>query len=479
MLLQLISRARRRLFCNAMAAEAARAALVAAAVLILLLLLGTDILSWRWLIAMPAAAFAAGIFLAVRRLPGSYNAARIVDSRMRLSDTLSTALFCLRADAQGRFDPHIRQAQRAEAEAAAARVRAADAIPMRAPRLLYAAVPLALVAGTLFLLRYSWQDQLDLRQPVPAVASCLLRLSHLDLSPFGDRESRKRHQAAAEEAPSKSAAGKPEGSAARAEATPEQSAAQKQSLQQQQSPQEGAGNSGAANRQAGDRQQEGSQQNARNAGDRQGGKSGSAERQASDSGHDANSAANSSLMAKLSDVVRDMLSRLRSPANSGQNGRQGRGSTAGRQGEAGNRQSGGQNGSQPGRGAQSAEAAQQGNGKGGRQGAAKLASGRSGNSTDKQPGSSAGSNDGSKDLREAEQLAAMGKLSVIFGKRAESVTGSATVETFSGDQTIATPYAAARDAHTHAIDALDRDEVPVGLEDYVQRYFAAIHGNKR
>jgi hypothetical protein len=478
MLLQLISRARRRLFCNALAAEAARAVLVATAVLILLLLLGTDILSWRWLIAMPAATFAAGAFLAARRLPGSYDAARIVDHRMRLSDTLSTALFCERADSRRRFDLHIRHAQRSEAEAAAARVRAADAIPMRAPRLLYAAVPLALVAGTLFLLRYSWQDHLDLRQPVPAVASCLLRLSHLDLAPFGDREARKRHQTAAEEASSKSAAGKPEGSATKAEAKPEQSASQQPAPQPV--PQPGTGNSGTADRQAGNQQQQGGQQNAQNAGDRQGGESGSAERQASDSGRqDGNSAANSSLMGKLSDAVRDMLSRLRSPSDSGRNGRQGRGNTASRQGQAGNRQSGGQNGAQPGEGTQSAEAAQQGNGKGGRQGAAKIASAHGGNTAEKQPGSSAGSNDGFKDLREAEQLAAMGKLSVIFGKRAESVTGSTTVETFSGDQTIATPYAAARDAHTGAIDAIDRDEVPVGLEDYVQRYFAAIRGQKR
>ena len=46
----------------------------------------------------------------------------------------------------------------------------------------------------------------------------------------------------------------------------------------------------------------------------------------------------------------------------------------------------------------------------------------------KQPGSGIGRQDGSKDVKLAEQLAAMGKISEIIGKRSANVTGELTVE---------------------------------------------------
>ena len=93
MLLEVVARARRRLWWNAVAFQLAIAVIVAFGVLALLLLLGTDLLGWRWVILLPAASLSIGTWIARHRLPGAYPTAQLVDSRLHLSDALSTALF--------------------------------------------------------------------------------------------------------------------------------------------------------------------------------------------------------------------------------------------------------------------------------------------------------------------------------------------------------------------------------------------------
>jgi hypothetical protein len=462
MLVKLISRARRRLLYNALAAEAIRAATIAVALLIMLLLLGTDILGWRWLVAMPAAALATGASLAIRRLPGRYHTARIVDTRLRLSDTLATALFCSSPESERRFDAGMRQAQNARAEATARTVRASEAVPFRTPRMAYAAVPLALIASSLFVLRYGWQDRLDLHQPIPVVATCLLRLSNLELSAFGKRKLPEARRTPAEQEARKDAAGRAKGEGLRANVTPNNAASQPEEREK------GAATSASA------KQQSAQQTGAQNSEDREN-SSGSADRQMNAAGQQGQQGdANSSLMAKLSDAVRSMLSRFGSQSNANRGGQNARASNASPQGASQAQQrSSGQSGSQQGS-QQSAGEAQKAGGRQGQRGPDSAGSGRNGQDSEKQAGSSAGSDNGAKELKQEEQLAAMGKISVILGKRSENLTGNATVEAVSGNQTLVTPYAGARDAHTESNAAIDRDEVPVGLEDYVQRYFVAV-----
>ena len=81
-----------------------------------------------------------------------------------------------------------------------------------------------------------------------------------------------------------------------------------------------------------------------------------------------------------------------------------------------------------------------------------------------QPGSGIGSQDGAKDIKLAEQLAAMGKISEILGKRSANLTGEATVEAQSTTQELHTPYAQRRAEHTEGGAEIGRDEVPVALE---------------
>ena len=89
----------------------------------------------------------------------------------------------------------------------------------------------------------------------------------------------------------------------------------------------------------------------------------------------------------------------------------------------------------------------------------------------KQPGSGIGKQDGSKDVKLAEQMAAMGKISEIIGKRSANITGEMTIEVQSGKQQLRTPYSASNATHAEAGGEINRDEVPVVYQPYVQQYF--------
>ena len=92
----------------------------------------------------------------------------------------------------------------------------------------------------------------------------------------------------------------------------------------------------------------------------------------------------------------------------------------------------------------------------------------------KQPGSGAGSRDGSKDVKLAEQLAAMGKITELIGKRSQNVTGEATVDVQNTSQQLRTAYQERNAEHAQAGAEINRDEIPVALESYVAQYFERV-----
>jgi hypothetical protein len=164
--LALVRRARRRLFHNELFAQGANAASAALLTFILLLLLGAEILSWQLVIVVPAAAFAIGLYLARKRLATPYATAQMIDHRLGLVDTLSTALYFREAERAAHFDAGIVKLQAETAERVAASVDAQAAVPYRMPRTAYAMAALFLVAGSLFALRYGVSRRLDLKQPL-------------------------------------------------------------------------------------------------------------------------------------------------------------------------------------------------------------------------------------------------------------------------------------------------------------------------
>ncbi|HYZ86092.1 MAG TPA: hypothetical protein VE621_16905, partial [Bryobacteraceae bacterium] len=93
--------------------------------------------------------------------------------------------------------------------------------------------------------------------------------------------------------------------------------------------------------------------------------------------------------------------------------------------------------------------------------------------------SGVGKQDGAKDVREAEQLAAMGKISELIGKRSAQLTGEMTVEVSSGNQQLRTNYTQRSADHSDLGAEAARNEIPLMYQPYVQRYFEEVRKLKR
>jgi len=482
-MLTLVRQARRRILHNELFAQGTNACCAALAAFIVLLLVGAQILNWQWLVPIPVAALAFGIWQARKRVPTPYRTAQIVDRRMGLSDTLSTALFFFEAPAD-RHSDEIRRCQRERAEEAARGVDVRRAVPYTTPRAVYAMAALVLVASSLFALRYGLTRSLDLKQPL---ASMLRQqfgweprtevAKETRRTPPGKADSPDDTPASAEN----SDPGQPEPQADSEQSDPQEGAQQqadnKKGAQKDggakkaengdekgadQEPQpENADASNSQNQQnngqqnKGDRQQTGSQQQAASSGD------------------------NSSLLSKVKDAWQNLLSRVKpqngqSPQQQAQNQankQPGKGQPNGsKQQSAKNaqQQTGQQDGDpQDGQTGDQAKAQQQDpQGKGAGKSDSQQAS--------KQPGSGIGSQDGDKSIKQAEQLAAMGKISEILGKRSANISGEATVEVQSTSQQLHTAYVNRGAEHTQGGAEISRDEVPVALQAYVEQYFEQI-----
>ncbi len=476
MVAELVGQARRRYLWNELLAQGAWAVSAALAAVIILLLLGTEILDWQWLVALPAATLGCGVWRTLRRMPNAYTVAQAVDHRMKLADSLSTALYF--AGPGGGADAGVREAQRSQAERLSAGVDVGEAVPFTMPRAVYSVAILGVAASSLFALRYGIDRRLDLEKPLAAIIQQAFGLDQQQAAAL-DRQKgpspRKEPDINQMQGLSLTEGeGLPEGRLEGVEAIDASGAPAPESVQ-------AASREAGANGEAGDdfADEWGDQTAGFSTGNGQGreGQGGNREgKQSAARQNPGESGGNSSLMDKFREAMQNLMSRMRTPQSSqggaqearNQNNREGQPqSGAGQSGKDGRQQSGGQDSQgqegQPGGEPQSAENA---NGRG---------TGRSGEENpSQQPGSGIGSQDGDKDLRTAEQLAAMGKISEIIGKRSANVTGEVTVEVQSSSQQLQTPYQQRRATQGEAIAEISRDEVPVALESYVQQYFEQV-----
>jgi hypothetical protein len=181
-----------------------------------------------------------------------------------------------------------------------------------------------------------------------------------------------------------------------------------------------------------------------------------------------------SLMNKMRDALANMLNKLKSPprmdqqsaSNQQQAGKQGQQSQQGMQSKS-KSQGEGQQGQQQ-EGDQDSE---------GQKSAADKS--RAGEKNSDRPGSQdsksgMGLSEGDKDIRDAEQLAAMGKISEIFGKRAQEITGEISVEVASGKQQLKTAWSERKALHSDTGAEVNRDEIPLAYQRYIQRYFEEV-----
>ena len=482
----LVRQARRRILGNQLFAQGANAGSAALVAFILLLLFGSQTLSWGVVLAIPLAAVSFGIYRVQRGMPSRYAVAQLVDGRLGLADNLSTALFFSEVDPNARVAPDIRRAQFEEAGRLAQCVDVRRAVPYAVPRAVYLMAGLALVAGSLFALRYGLSRRLDLRQPLAS----FLPESLTGGKPVHQADKARRNARQTPETPDDGSTPSNQDRQSPGQdpnqefQTPGESASEAiAGMDAKSVPMQKPGERDDTQMASDDADSEGESANGKNGEESQDGQQGdspsaqSGKPRNGEKREAGNASESSSLMSKLKDAFQNLLSKAKpqqsqqgspqlgkdqksasgkSQQGSQQNGKDGQPRNGSQQGDA-------QEG-EDGQEAKNSESAQQGKGQG------KSDSEQS----SKQPGSGIGSQDGDKAIRNAEQLAAMGKISQILGKRSATISGEATVEVQTTNQQLRTPYARKGAEHTQGGAEISRDEVPVALQPYVQQYFEQV-----
>ncbi len=475
----LLDSARRRQLGQLIAEQSGVALGAALAGAVLLLLLGTQILDWYWLAALFLVSLAIGLWRTLRRVPSRYRLAQIIDDRLNLHDTLSTAFFYQTGQRAG--DPSVVQAQRRKAEIMATSLSAAQVFPLRMPRVLYAVGGIALVAFGMFAIRYGVTRSLDLKpslvkiafdtfwkQDVPATAQKkppLQRAIEEQLKKLGINAGSQENEAKQQESIPESAMNTVSVPEANAEAGDNaqakvNSAASEKDPGDGESPAKGEKASGSEDPNGNDQDADGAAQGKQDAG----------QKNADDSKNDK-----SGMMDRMRDALSNLLNKLKTQPKAGENQQMAKDSKGGAKGQQS--QKGAPSPGKPDSSDRSGSPDQQGE----QQAQGEKTSSTQGKGGDKSADrqsqdakSGIGKDDGDKSAREAEQLAAMGKISEILGKRQQNLSGELMVEVVGGNQQLKTAYSSNTGKHAEAGGEITRDEVPLIYRDFVQQYFAQI-----
>ena len=412
-----------------------------------ILLFGTQVLSWMWLVLIVGISLATGLYLARKRFPSLYAVAQRIDSRMKLSDTLSTAAYFL--GSPGTSDPTVRENQRLQAEHVAESVDLKHALPLTRPRALYAAVALAAAVGGIFLLRYAILGSFDPKAPLAQSAfDGLFRPAKQQAknggSPADGNQPNDGGEQSKESAKNSDFAGEP---------TPEQNSqtAANQEQKGQNSKQEGDKDQPGDGKDKGDSKSgdEQSKGNQNEQGDKQ------------DGNQNAKATQDPSLIDKVREALNDMLNKMKSQPNDNSKN------------QKGDQQS--DNEQQPGSDGQAQEKGDSQQAQNGKQSSdAQDGSNSAQNQKSQEPQNGIGSQEGDKAAKQAEALKAMGKITELLGKRAENVKGAVMVEVGSTKQQLKTPLGQSHSTHAEAGSEIHRDEVPPIYEQFVQQYYEKI-----
>ena len=445
--------------------------------LALMLVAGRQVLDWPWMLGAAVVGVAAVVYRTARRVPSAYSAARVADRHLGLRDALSTAYYFGSRGQAGAAAQEIREAQRAMAEEVARTVDPAVALPSASGVAFYSLGAAGLLAAGLFGVRYGVTRSLDLRPPMVQLAFDGFR------APATEQASRRKSatqeiideqlkkMGMAPDQPPTEALGDTSSKydAGKAQAAPEGSAkAERDNAESGEEAEKSDSAEGAASGREGAAQQ-GSRESSPPTGE------GKAERPEPASEKD-------SLLRKLQDAMANLLEKMKIKPPPGMGQR-----TASSKGvpQPGGRQQGRAEKGAPGQGRQegaesSSSADPQGQMQPGQgQPSAQVAQGRSGERGAQRPSpqegrSGMGRQDGDKAIKDAEQLAAMGKISEILGRRAADLKGEVMVEVRSGDQQLKTQYSPKQAAHTDSGGEIHRDEIPLLYQQYVQQYFEQI-----
>jgi hypothetical protein len=488
-LLDLIRRGRRRQAAHLLIHAASFGAVLALAGAVVLLIVGAQILNWYWLAVLFAAGVGAGAYRWRARLLAPYAIAQSIDRRLAFKDALSTAYYFVTHPRVHTARRDFVDGQRDQAENLARSADIERGMPFLLPRSAYINLALVAVALGMFGVRYGIKRSLDLGSPLvhinldgffgnspkiadargrgkrpdgdgrrdPASAENPWDSKTSDLDPATDAAL----QSVQDADPNNSKAS-PDGSAKADAKSTEQLPPGSNPLDSGEKGDSSPSSDPNANPSAGADSKSGQQNGSKNS---------------KDAGQQGNSADNSSLADKLRDAVSNLLAKMKPQSKSG-SGKQNDSSqsTSSRSSQQGEKQEGdsksGQEQADSSANAQSEGEQQQG---GTQQASQGKSEGRSNNQPNSPDGKSGvGSQDGDKAAREAAELAAMGKISELIGKRAANISGEVMVEVSSGKQQLKTQYSDRKGSHAEAGGEINRDEVPLEYQQYVQQYFAQM-----
>jgi len=486
----LLNRARRRVLTNVVIDQASVAFCVAAGAATLLLILGTQILNWYWPVLLAVVAGGIGLWRARKGMPSIYRIAQMVDARLGLHDALSTAYHFVTAAK----DNDTIAFQRGAAADLALGADVQAAIPVKAPRSAWVAIGLTAIVAGMFGVRYGVTHSLSLEKPITPMEFSFFRgddtkkqaynkkslvqekleeqLKQLGI-PLDQMES---PLAQADQANTKTTEtlATPEGKDALQGNEDGQSVGNKPA----EGPEQGDPNDKSEGATSGKNSETGSEEGAAGSPE-QSGQQGKPQDSAQN-GKTGNNPNDSSLSSKLRDALANLMSKLKSPSKASDNGQQSQSKEGNGQGQKGSQQAANQKGMQgKSQGEGQGDQNQQGDEKGeagdqGQSGQSKSGDKGAEQAANQDSKSGVGKQDGDKNLRDAEQLAAMGRISELLGRRSQQVTGEMTVEVPSGKQQLKTAYSVKKSAHTDAGGEANRDEVPLIYQPYVQKYFEEV-----
>jgi hypothetical protein len=450
-LAELLRHARRRAIAHALIHLLALSAAIAFAAAALILLVGTQLLSWYWLLAACVASLAVGFAVYRKRFPSEYAIAQKIDARLKLDDALSTAAYFAKVPESG--NAAIRELQRNQAERIAEAVDLKQGLPLARPPAFFAAAALAVAVVGILLLRYAVLGSFDPRVSLVANAYGSFFGSprqhagqpggaEQGSQPGGGKESDKNNDFAGDPSPQfEPAAPENQNPEPNQQAANNKDQAADRSQKQDSPP--GPDQTDPSNQSKQDRAE-----------------------QPPNGNQTAKNAPDQSMIDKIREALSDMLNKMKSPPSESSQNQKGQRQSQdeqqkGQQGDTEDRS----DSQQAQNGQQSDQAQSEGN--------------NGQNKPSQQQQNGIGSQEGDKAAREAEALKAMGKISELMGKRAENVKGAVMVEVGSTKQQLKTPVAQNSSTHAEAGSELHRDEVPPMYEQFVQKYFEQIRKAER
>ena len=456
----LVRQARRRTLVHTAGEVAVTAAIAALAVMTLVLVAGTALLHWVWVVAAALAAAAWSGWRKRARFPGDYRTAQRIDHALESKDLLSTAWHF--AATERRSETVETVLKQAGEVASGADVQ--TLLPWKMPRTGYAAAALLAVCAVLLGVRLGVLKTLDLSSALvePRFDTVTGAAVAGDKKTGAAKQAPRPFEGVGVDIPGYQASltgNEKQEDFEQFEVDANEPGGQGEKGRRSQSGEEGQ--SGEAGEEGGDEPSAeeaptGSEDPSRSPGDK---------------GKNARPEKPNSLLDKMRDAFANMMEKMKidSPGGEGKqqaSNKQGQG----QQKQQAKGQKGSQDAQQEGDGQKSdaeGEGAQTQQAKSGTEQPPEPPSGG--------PKSGVGSQDGSKDTKMAEDAEAMGKLSELLGRRSLNVKGEVMVEvTKSKNQSLRTPILDKAATHVESGGEVSRDDVPLHLQEYVQRYYERV-----